>query len=59
MAQLVEADAELKRKLEHITHIKGVGLMSAITVIAETNGFVLIENSKQLVSYAGYDVVEN
>lgn len=57
--QLVEADAELKRKLDHLTQIKGVGLMSAITVIAETNGFALIENNKQLVSYAGYDVVEN
>ncbi len=36
--QLVEADSELKRKPEHITQIKGVGLMSAITVIAETCG---------------------
>jgi transposase len=59
VAQLVESDAELKRKLDHLTEIKGVGLMSAVTVIAETNGFTLFENSKQLVSYAGYDVVEN
>jgi len=57
--QLVESDLELKRKLEHITKIKGVGLMSAVTVIAETNGFALFESVKQLVSYAGYDVVEN
>ncbi|MBO9633757.1 MAG: IS110 family transposase, partial [Chitinophagaceae bacterium] len=27
--------------------------------IAETQAFKLIKNSKQLVSYAGYDVVEN
>lgn len=33
--------------------------MSAVTVVSETNGFTLIENGKQLVSYAGYDVVEN
>jgi transposase len=59
VAQVVESDPELKRKLAHITQIKGVGLMSAVTVIAETNGFTLFENSKQLVSYAGYDVVEN
>ncbi len=59
VARLVESDPELKRKLGHITQIKGVGLMSAVTVIAETNGFTLFENSKQLVSYAGYDVVEN
>ena len=59
VAQVVESDPELKRKLEHITRMKGVGLMSAVTVIAETNGFALIANQKQLVSYAGYDVVEN
>lgn len=57
--QVVESDAGLKRKLEHITQIKGIGLMSAITVIAETNGFALIANQKQLISYADYDVVEN
>lgn len=33
--------------------------MSVVTVIAETNGFALIKNQRQLVSYAGYDVVEN
>jgi transposase len=59
VTQLVESDPKLKRKLDHITQIKGVGLMSAVTVIAETNGFTLFENSQQLVSYAGYDVVEN
>jgi transposase len=59
ITQAVDSDLELKRKIEQITSIKGVGLLSAITVIAETNGFALIENQKQLVSYAGYDVVEN
>ncbi|MBK6931929.1 MAG: IS110 family transposase [Saprospirales bacterium] len=29
-----------------------------MTIISETNGFELIENKAQLVSYAGYDVVE-
>ena len=32
--------------------------MTAITIIAETNGFELITHKSQLVSYAGYDVVE-
>ena len=31
--------------------------MTVVTVISETNGFSLIRNYKQLVSYAGYDVV--
>ena len=28
------------------------------TIVAETNGFNLIRNYKQLVSYAGYDVIQ-
>jgi transposase len=56
---LVESDIELKRKLQHITSIKGIGLLTAITVISEANGFTLFENQKQLISYAGYDVIEN
>src|SRR3954454_20639160 len=36
----------------------GVGLQTAVTVVAETNGFNLIRNSRQLVSYAGMDVIQ-
>jgi len=36
VAQLVETDADLKRKIDHITQIRGIGVMSAVTVIAET-----------------------
>ena len=36
----------------------GIGLTTAIVVVAETNGFVLIENERQLASYAGLDVVQ-
>jgi transposase len=39
--------------------IKGVGILTVAVLLAETNGFVLFENCRQLVSYAGYDVVEN
>lgn len=52
-------DKLLEEKVNNICTIKGVGLMTALVVIAETNGFELIENKAQLVSYAGYDVVEN
>jgi transposase len=34
------------------------GLSTAVTVVAETNGFNLIRNARQLVSYAGLDVVQ-
>lgn len=52
-------DIELQQRVENICTIKGVGIMTALVVISETNGFDLIENKAQLVSYAGYDVVEN
>lgn len=56
---LVDQDPVLKERLEKVTSIKGVGFITAITIIAETNGFELFTSQRQLVSYAGYDVVEN
>jgi transposase len=38
--------------------LPGVGLLTAAIVLAETNGFELIRNKKQLTSYAGLDVRE-
>jgi len=55
----INSNKEVKQKVENICKIKGVGLLTVSTIIAETNGFVLFKNIRQLVSYAGYDVVEN
>lgn len=55
----INANAEWSRKVEQICLIKGVGVLTVAQVIAETNEFALFENQRQLVSYAGYDVVEN
>jgi transposase len=55
----INTSEEVKRKVENICGIKGVGLLSVATVIAETNGFTLFKSIPQLVSYAGYDVIEN
>ena len=55
----LEKDGPLKKKYECLTSIKGVGLMAFSVVVAETDGFALIQNQRQLASYAGYDVVEN
>jgi transposase len=33
--------------------------LSFAVIAAETNGFILFDNAASLVSYAGYDVVEN
>jgi transposase len=56
--ETIENDKELSTKVENITAINGVGLISVATVIGETNGFAQVEKQGQLVSYAGYDVVE-
>jgi transposase len=57
--QIVEKDEILKKKFKHIGKIKGLGLQNLAVIVAETNGFTAFENVAQLVSYAGYDVVEN
>lgn len=54
---IINSDAELKIKFEYIGKIKGVGVLTIATIIAETNGFELFESAAQLVSYAGYDVI--
>lgn len=51
-------DPELQQRVDMVCTIKGVSLVTALSVISEVNGFDLIENKTQLVSYAGYDVVE-
>jgi transposase len=58
LADLLQAEPELARKLAQLTSVPGIGLTTAIVVVAETNGFVLIENERQLASYAGLDVVQ-
>ncbi|HEY0040090.1 MAG TPA: IS110 family transposase [Flavisolibacter sp.] len=56
---LIKGDEKLKVKYKNITAIKGISLISFAVIVAETNGFELFANKAQLVSYAGYDVVEN
>ncbi len=56
--ELIGADEELHTKVKHLLTIKGVGLITLATVIAETLGFEHVRNARQLASYAGYDVVQ-
>lgn len=37
--------------------IKGIGYLTVVAIIAETNGFNFITNRKQLASFAGLDVI--
>ena len=55
---LIKTDEQLKKDVEHICSIPGIGVLTAVTVVAETNGFELIRNKRQLASYAGLDVKE-
>lgn len=57
--ELVKKDTDLSERIKRICTIKGVGILTAVTVIAETNGFSSIRNKKQLVSYAGLDVKQH
>lgn len=59
IAQLIEEDPILKPRIEGLVKIKGLALLSVAVLIAETNGFEGFTNQRHLVSYAGYDVVEN
>jgi transposase len=58
MKNLIDSDHVIKEKIANICKIKGIGMLTAATILAETNGFELFKNYKQLVSYAGFDVVE-
>lgn len=59
ITQYISSNEDVKRKVSHACKIKGVDVLTVATIIAETNGFELFKNSGQLISYAGYDVVEN
>lgn len=57
MESIVKGDSALCEKIRHVTTIPGVSYITAVSVVAETDGFSNIDNRKQLVSYAGLDVV--
>lgn len=55
----IYSQPDVAEKIRLLLEIKGLGVLSIATVLAETNGFALFKKISQLVSYAGYDVVEN
>lgn len=56
---LLQSDPAIFRKVQHITALKGVGVYTVAVVLAETNFFEEFHSRPQLVSYTGYDVIEN
>jgi len=55
----IAADKEVAAKVGNICRIQGLGIQTVAVILAETNGFLLFKNTPQLVSYTGYDVIEN
>ena len=58
IAALIASEKEVKGLVEKMTSIPGIGDLTAAIILAETNGFELIRNKRQLASYAGFDVKE-
>lgn len=61
-ANILEAlaqDPQIKERIDKVCTLNGVGIITAATVVSEANGFVLFKNKAQIVSYAGYDVIQN
>lgn len=57
--KIIKSDKVLNSHYKNITAIKGLGLLCFGVIVAETNGFTLFKDAASLISYAGYDVVEN
>ncbi len=56
---LLKSDDYLNKIIKNIEKVEGLGRMTIVAVIAETDGFALFVNTKQLTSYAGFDIVHN
>lgn len=55
---MIKADKDVAEKVKRICTIPGIGHITAVTILAETDGFALIRSKRQLTSYAGLDVKE-
>jgi transposase len=58
LEELIATQSEIQELILLICSLPGVGLLTAATIVGETNGFELIRNKRQLASYAGLDVKE-
>lgn len=58
LKKLAYSDHEFKRRIQKVATIKGISELVAIQVICEVNGFEMFANTRQVTSFAGFDVVE-
>lgn len=58
--KVLEQQSDMSKKISNIADsIKGLGKATVAAIVAETNGFELMNSQGQLISYAGYDIVQN
>lgn len=54
--RIINADLALKQRIDRIATVKGLGVLTIVVVLCETNGFEQFNSIRQVVSYAGLDV---
>ena len=59
ISALIKTEDAVKNLVKLICSITGIGMLTAATILAETNGFDLIRNKRQLTSYAGLDIKDH
>ena len=55
---LIEADKVLKERIDNICEARGFRPVTIAGIVAEAGGFVLFTSRGQIISYAGYDIVQ-
>jgi transposase len=55
----LKSNKEIEDQVQNVLTVTGIGMVTLAILLAETNGFLLFKNSRQLVSFSGYDVAEN
>ncbi len=55
----LKSNEEIEEQVKNVLTIKGIGIITLAILLAETNGFLLFKITRQLVSFSGYDIVEN
>lgn len=58
MLELAKSDREMYERLEKVSTIKGISMITVLHIISETNGFMLFRNARQVTAFAGLDIPE-
>ena len=53
MKELIDGDEEIKRNYDHITSIKGIGIINATALIVYTGNFKTIDDPRKIATYFG------